>query len=34
LVGEKKIDVKTIRPDGWDLLVTTKSHNNVEKKID
>lgn len=34
MVGTKRIDVKTIRPDGWDLLVTTKSHNNPEKKID
>jgi len=34
LVGEKRIDVKTLRPDGWDLLVKVKSHNFVEKKID
>lgn len=34
LVANKKVDIKTIRPDGWDLLVTVKSHNNQEKLID
>lgn len=34
LVGDKRIDIKTIRPDGWDLLVKVKSHNYIEKKID
>lgn len=34
MVGNKRVDIKTIRPDGWDLLVTVKSHNNPEKKID
>jgi hypothetical protein len=34
MVLDKRIEVKTLRPDGWDLLVRVKSHNNPEKKID
>lgn len=33
-VNGKSIDVKTIRPDGWDLLVTKSSHDNQDKKVD
>lgn len=34
LIGNKKVDIKTLRPDGWDLLVKVKSHHYIEKKID
>lgn len=34
IVLNKRVDVKAIKPDGWNLLVTTQSHNNPNKKID
>jgi hypothetical protein len=34
MVNDKRIDVKTIRPDGWDLLVKVKSHKFIDKPID
>jgi len=34
IIANKRVDVKTIRPDGKNLFVTAKSHNNPNKKID
>ena len=34
IIANKRVDVKTIRPDGWDLLVTVSSHDNPKKIID
>jgi len=34
MVNNKRVDIKTLRPDGWDLLVTVSSHNNPNIKID
>jgi len=34
IINDKRVDIKTIRPDGWDLLVTVSSHKNIDKNID
>jgi len=34
MVMGKRVEIKTLRPDGWDLFVRVGSHHNQDKKID